>query len=324
LFEVLAYFCFFFIHYSSDKSEESMERGVNMGQNMKRGLAMVVIVVLLPYVITVFINGPSIATNAGTTGDSVNVQMASGVVQMSMDAYGMGILASEISMADKLSAVKAQAVLVRTGLYKQIEEERKNAVFREEFWAEADMKKQWGAGKYGEYHKKLEKAWEETSGQIVTYQGKPAATPFHQLSNGSTRIGKEVLGSDTYPYLMKKECPKDVEALEQMTTVTMEKQDMEIQTVDSAGYVQNIRVGERIYTGEEFRKEHALASSCFVLQDYKGNIRVTTKGIGHGLGMSQYTANEMAKEGKSHEEILQYFFEGTEIKEVAEILSNIE
>lgn len=53
-------------------------------------------------------------------------------------------------------------------------------------------------------------------------------------------------------------------------------------------------------------------------------MRVTTKGIGHGLGMSQNTANEMAKEGKQYDEILQYFYEGTEMKEVAEILLNVE
>lgn len=53
-------------------------------------------------------------------------------------------------------------------------------------------------------------------------------------------------------------------------------------------------------------------------------MRVTTKGIGHGLGMSQNTANEMAKEGKKYDEILQYFYEGTEMKEVAEILLNVE
>jgi stage II sporulation protein D len=49
-----------------------------------------------------------------------------------------------------------------------------------------------------------------------------------------------------------------------------------------------------------------------------------TKGVGHGLGLSQYTANEMAKEGKNYKEILQFFFEGTEVKEVAEILWKVE
>ena len=74
--------------------------------------------------------------------------------------------------------------------------------------------------------------------------------------------------------------------------------------------------------GEEFRQTYGLASSCFILQKYDGKLRITTRGVGHGLGLSQYTANEMANEGKDAAEILQYFFEGTEIREVAEIVTN--
>ena len=53
-----------------------------------------------------------------------------------------------------------------------------------------------------------------------------------------------------------------------------------------------------------------------------GKCALQPGGVGHGLGLSQYTANEMAKEEKTTEEILQYFFEGTEIREVAEIIRN--
>ncbi|PEG82146.1 hypothetical protein CP367_10580 [Lactobacillus sp. UMNPBX16] len=51
---------------------------------------------------------------------------------------------------------------------------------------------------------------------------------------------------------------------------------------------------------------------------------VITQGIGHGLGMSQNMAESMAKEGKDYKEILNYFFEGTVLKEVAEILKDTE
>jgi len=99
---------------------------------------------------------------------------------------------------------------------------------------------------------------------------------------------------------------------------------VEIQETDSVGYVLKIRVGDKVMSGEEFRNKYELASSCFTLQPYNGKLRVTTRGAGHGIGMSQYTANEMAKEGKKYDEILQYFYEGTEMKEVAEILLNVE
>lgn len=98
----------------------------------------------------------------------------------------------------------------------------------------------------------------------------------------------------------------------------------QITSQDSAGYVTGVKVGEETLNGETFRDTYGLLSSCFELQEFEGKMRVTTKGIGHGLGMSQNTANEMAKEGKKYNEILQYFYEGTEMKEVAEILLNVE
>ena len=72
--------------------------------------------------------------------------------------------------------------------------------------------------------------------------------------------------------------------------------------------------------GEEFRSTYHLISSSFELEDFDGNTKVTTRGIGHGLGMSQYTAEKMAEDGKTYQEILNYFFEGTSFGEVAEIL----
>ena len=100
--------------------------------------------------------------------------------------------------------------------------------------------------------------------------------------------------------------------------------DAEVTSVDTAGYVLNVRVGKENVSGEEFRKNYHLTSGCFTLQRYNGKIRITTRGIGHGLGMSQYSANKMAKKGKTYQEILDYFFEGTEIKEVVEILIDAE
>ena len=70
----------------------------------------------------------------------------------------------------------------------------------------------------------------------------------------------------------------------------------------------------------EKNSEPIIISHQAAFQKYDGKLRITTRGIGHGLGLSQYTANQMAKEGKSMEEILAHFFEGTELKEGVEIV----
>ena len=132
----------------------------------------------------------------------------------------------------------------------------------------------------------MKAAWDETRGQVLMYDGRLILTPYHRLSNGKTRSGNEVFGSEEYPYLQSRECPEDVEAKEEMTVSMIQGSDMEVTGTDNAGYV----------------------------------TRVTAKGIGHGLGMSQYTAKKMAEEGKSCEEILQYFFTDVSLEEVTDIV----
>lgn len=293
-----------------------------MRQKVKKMSCYVIIILLLPYIITVFLNGPSIETSARVDDTYVTVKQKDQEVDMSIEEYCIGRIAKEIPIAYEEEAIKAQAVLVRTAVYKKIKETGSDTVLEEEFWTIKEMEKQWGAVKYASNYDKIEKAWKETEGQVLMYGESLATTPFCRLSNGSTRDGKEVLGGEEYPYLKVKECPLDIESKEQIQTIVLDEMEAEITGSDTAGYVTSVKVGQESVSGEEFRTAYGLASSCFTLQKYEEKLRVVTRGVGHGLGMSQYTANEMAKDKKTYEEILAYFFEGTEKKEVAEILLN--
>ncbi|MCI6533653.1 MAG: SpoIID/LytB domain-containing protein [Lachnospiraceae bacterium] len=308
-----------------------------MRAKFKKFGCYVIIIILLPYVVTVFLNGPSITSysHVDETYVKVKVADASGdeaaggdatagtVVEMPIEEYCVGMLAKEIPASYEEEALKAQAILVRTDVYKKINESGSDTVLEDDFWTQKQMEKAWG-GKYSKYYHKLEKVWSETEGQVLNYGDTLALTPFFRLSNGWTRDAKEVLESEDYPYLKIVECPEDIEAEKQLQTVTVDDMDVEITATDTAGYVLNVRVGQENVSGEEFRNTYKLASGCFTIQRCNGQIRITTRGIGHGLGLSQYEANQMAKNGKTYEEILQYFFEGTEIKEVAEILLDTE
>lgn len=295
-----------------------------MKRKIKKICAVFAMIVLLPYVITIFMNGKSIEANQNGKNGYIKVKTESRIKEVPLKAYCIGTLAKEIPVDFEEEALKAQAVIVRTTIYKKIEEKGNKAVMTERFFTKSNMKNQWGRSTFQKNYKKMERVWNETDGQVVMYNGQLAMVPFHQLSNGKTRIGKEVLGTDEYPYLQMKECPKDVEADGQMESKLIKVSGAQITAQDSAGYVTGVKVGEETLNGEAFRDTHGLLSSCFELQEFEGKMRVTTKGIGHGLGMSQNTANEMAKEGKKYNEILQYFYEGTELKEVAEILLNVE
>ena len=265
-----------------------------MLQKFKKIGAFLVIIVLLPYVITVFINGENITADKNTA----------------LDEYCIGMLAKEVSSDYEDEMLKAQAVIVRTTVYSEIKELDKERMVK------PDIDASW--------YKKLKEIWEETEGQVLLYNNELALLPFHQLSNGKTRSGQEVLESDAYPYLQVRDCPKDVGSDLHMQTKVISVSGVQILSHDSAGYVTEVQIGEEKCSGDEFRDTYELASGCFELQEFDGKTRAVTKGVGHGLGMSQYTANEMAKEGKNHKEILQFFYEGTEMKEVAEILWDTE
>ena len=265
-----------------------------MLQKIKKLTSILIIVILLPYIITIFMNGKTIETGTSSV----------------LDEYCIGVLASEVSPEYEDEMLKAQAVLVRTTVYNEIKELDAQILKKPELDSE--------------WYKKLKAIWEETKGQVLTYKEKLALVPFHQVSNGQTRKGQEVLGSEEYPYLQIKDCAKDIGADAQMQTKVIDTAGIEIVSKDSAGYVMEVKIGEETCSGDSFRNTYKLASSCFEVQEFDGKTRVITRGVGHGLGMSQYMANEMAKEGKSYQEILQYFFEGTEMKEVAEIIGDFE
>ena len=89
-----------------------------------------------------------------------------------------------------------------------------------------------------------------------------------------------------------------------------------VESRDAAEYVLSVKIGDISCSGEDFRTCLDLPSACFSIAELDGKIRIVTKGIGHGLGLSIHSANEMAKEGMGYREILSYFYPQTELKEM--------
>lgn len=285
------------------------------------------VLIALPYVITIFINGPM--RLAAPQQEEIEVTVQGGeddrLLTMSLDAYGMGVLAKEISMEMDIETIKAQAVIVRTGIYKKMTEQKEGEelVFTDHFYTVDEMEKEWKSHMQ-EYYEKLSKAWNETKERILVYEDQPAYTPYCRLTNGKTRDAKEALGTDQYPYLKSVECAADKDAKDAFQSKEIDGTGYEITKQDSAGYVLEIKQGDETMDGDTFRDQWELVSSCYTLKEESKKTTVITQGIGHGLGMSQNMAESMARDGKDYKEILNYFFEGTVLKEVAEILKDTE
>ena len=291
---------------------------------IKLFFAFLIILFLLPYIISVFINGKNAVQ--GADSDNASVYLAE-------------MLAGETDGGCEIEALKAQAVVLRTELYRT---EKEKQTLLDKCLTQTQMKKKWGT-KYEENLKKCQQAVQETKGIVLWYHETFAWTPFHQSSNGKTRDVQEVLGNADYPYITAKECPLDKAAEDEIQVHLIEYkeiqkrcreflvaeeqkkaengygyEDFEIQEWDSSGYVRKMRIGETICTRDQFRDALKLPSSSFSFYEGPHGLKIATVGKGHGFGMSQWTAQEMAKDGKNYEEILQYFYEGTELHHIDE------
>lgn len=313
-------------------------------QKFKSIAAFLIILILLPYIVSVFVNGADVREDAGedfyVKVKVPDAEEADGVTEIRWTDYLAGILAEEISEECEPETLKAQAVLIRTQIYRTLEDSE-DKILVESYLSRDEMEDKWGAENYGKYYEKYVRAVEETDDTVVMYGDAYAWTPFHQSSNGMTRSAAEVLGSNDYPYIAVRECPLDKEADDEIQTfafpyteiqslcrnflVAEEDEDkaaqgytyddFEVRSCDSAGYVSELRIGNTICTGDQFRDALSLPSSAFSFsEEDDDNIKITTTGKGHGLGMSIWTADQMAKEGKTFEEILAFFFEGTELR----------
>lgn len=319
-------------------------------QKIKLFFSFLLILLLLPYVISIFVNGKNPVKGAGKEELLVQVktddekknqkQEKNTVINIEFQDYLVGILAREIDAGYEMEALKAQAVVLRTELCRKWREDH---IFTESYLTQSQMKKKWGTG-YEENHKKFQQAIEETDRIVLWYNETFAWAPFHQSSNGKTRDVQEVIGNADYPYIVAKECPLDKAAEDEIQVhlisydeiqqscreflVAEEDQkkaekgygyeDFEIQERDSSGYVKKLRMGGTECTGDQFRDALNLPSSDFTFYESPNGLKIATVGKGHGFGMSQWTAGEMAEDGKTYEEILQYFYEGTTLNQIDE------
>lgn len=257
-----------------------------------------------------------------------------GSYYMDMEEYLPGVIARQAPVEYEPEALKAQAIIARTYICRQMEgagdeEEIAESALDMDYLEADQLKKLWGSSQFPEYYKKLEDAVKATSGIVMTYEGKCIDPMYCRATAGMTRQG-----DFNHPYLQTVDCPGDVETEGYMQILSFSRESfvsdingipagesgprtveasqvpdtIQIVSRDDAGYVDTVQIGSAGYTGEEVQYALGLASSCFVLEPYEDGIRAVVKGIGHGYGLSQATANEKAKEGWKAEDILGYFY----------------
>ena len=248
-----------------------------------------------------------------------------------LESYVIGVVAAEMPVSFCDEALKAQAVAARTysiyNGFSTVSDAEKN--IWQAYISRADRKSRWGEN-FDEYEAKIESAVKHTKNEVLLNNGELINAVFHAISAGMTE-NSENTWSVPVSYLKSVNShydelaegfvsEKTIELNEFLSLCETEKnmfvfqpREINITNRSEADYVLTLQAGNSVFTGSEIRNMLELRSSCFLISEENDKLTFTVSGYGHGVGMSQYGADEMARNGADYKEILSHYYSGTEI-----------
>ncbi|HBR21372.1 MAG TPA: cell division protein [Nitrospiraceae bacterium] len=246
------------------------------------------------------------------------------VNEIPFEEYVKSVVMAEVGTNWEMEALKVQAIISRTyAVYQR----NMNGTLR--YHITSSVLHQVYKGNYSDA--RAATAVEKTSGEILTFNGKPIEALYHSTAGGKTELPEEVFGK-SYPYIKSVETSGEaspywiwerkipLSEIEKSLNISGFK-DMAVRSYTSTGRVKEVTVtsesGERTIKSNDLRKQlgwQRLPSTNFTMTKLNDSIIFEGKGYGHGIGLCQWSALEMAKKGKNYREILSFFYPGTEIQ----------
>ena len=255
------------------------------------------------------------------------------ISEINLEDYIVGVVAAEMPTSFDMEALKAQAVAART--YAMYKKETRNldydlviGVSDQAYQNNKQLLDKWGLSFFN-YFLKVRDAVLTTKNEILTYEGEVINAFYFAMSNGYTE-NSELVFQEDLPYLNSVPSTWEDESLnnyevtssiskeEFCTSLGITCEQIEIKDIErsNANRVLNITINNQVFEGTTVRQKLGLRSTDFEIEIVDNNVQITTKGYGHGVGMSQYGANGMAKDGYTYEEILKYYYQNTEIEKI--------
>lgn len=269
------------------------------------------------------------------------------ILELPMRDYVIGAVMAEMPASYHEEALKAQAVAARTYAVRQREKQKlspnpelmgadiSNDSTKFQAYFTPEQAKTFYGDSYETYYEKVAKAVDETGNAVLVYNGEPIVAAFHSTSGGRTESA-EIVWGNAVDYLVPVESAEDENSpsyLEEQLFSEAEFREMlkaeypeadfseapetwiSIKEKSSSGTVVEMTAGGEVLTGIDFRRIFSLCSANFTVEYTEGQFTVTTRGNGHGVGMSQYGANAMANAGADYKEILLHYYMGAELNE---------
>ena len=262
------------------------------------------------------------------------------VVSVPRRDYLIGAVAAEMPITWPDEALKAQAIAAHSyALYCRDHAAEPasgwlsvDPVRRQGYLTDAVLRSYWGTA-YEENYARLSALVDSVLTDVLYYGSAPAGASYFAISNGMTEASENVWGT-ALPYLVAVDSSTDLNADNYLYTVQFTAEQMQQAlaglgllpdpaapanwfgeaALTPSGYVASLPVCGQSVTGPALRKALGLRSACFTVQYQEGSFLLTTKGYGHGVGLSQWGAKALAEQGQSAEEILAHYFPGTELR----------
>lgn len=274
---------------------------------------------------------------------TLTIQDGDTTEQMTLERYLTGVVRGEMPASFEMEALRAQAAAERSYVYYQLAAGRKDAHPDADFCtdhtccsaylSETAAREKWG-GDFAPWNTRVEQAVSDTDGQVVLYNGQPILAVFHSSSAGRTAAAGDVWSGDL-PYLVSVDSPEGEETVPNYySTVTFTASEAKEKLLaahpelklsgtpdrwfgaaaeNGSGRVETVSVGGTDIEGTELRRIFGLRSACFTVAADSESVTFRVTGYGHGVGMSQYGANQLAREGKTWQEILEWYYTGTTV-----------
>lgn len=306
---------------------------------MKRIINLTLLLILLP-AITILVLSPiqnkkqeTKYTLEKNTSVRVMRNETNIIEKIPLEQYLIGVLSGEMPISYNIEALKAQAVAARTYTLKKMETNKDNSydvidTTDDQVYLDDNYLKENWKEKYNEYIKKVKQAVDETSGEYLTYDGQIIKAFFFSTSSGTTENCKDVFG-ENLPYLISVSSTWDVNSPSYLDSKTLSLQEF-YQTLgleyqeelninierNETNSISNITVNNTTFKGTEFRQKLNLKSTNIEITQEGKEITLISKGFGHGVGMSQYGAQQLAQQGYKYNEILKYYYTGIDFKKI--------
>ena len=294
---------------------------------------LIIIIVVLS--IIAIVSSPNKEETAYFNDDLVNVTVkdvdSNEETNLDLEEYVVGVVAGEMPASFEIEALKAQAIAARSYALSKIETSTESYdlvtdITNQVYITTEDMQEKWGED-YDFYYDKIKNAVSATKNLVMEYEGDVISAYYFAMSNGSTEDVSLVFG-EARDYLKSVDSSWDESIKNFSVTTTFTKKEfcsklsidcsnITIGAIDrsSTNRVNTIVINDKEFKGTTLRTLLGLRSTDFTI-DIADDIKITTKGYGHGVGMSQYGANEMAKNGASYEEILNHYYKDIDIVEI--------